>query len=238
MANLRIRESATLISVLLGSSLAVLLAEIGQTTVITQRDAKRHIGEVVTVCGRVTTHRCARPKRTTYLDLETPYWVDGLSIAIPADKRLSFGTRVEDRYMFRHLCATGRVDREGKRSVVTVSQPDQLRIDSEPQSPPVLLEPMGVRGCDDGVGLPQPVSRAQPEYPRDARASRREGIVLLDGVVETDGRVAEVIVVHSSAAEFDAAAVEAFKQWRFTPGTLAGKPVPVVVGVQLTFNLR
>lgn len=67
---------------------------------------------------------------------------------------------------------------------------------------------------------------------------RREGIVLLDGVVETDGRIADVIVVHSSAAEFDAAGVAAFKQWRFTPSALAGKPVPVVVGVQLTFNLR
>lgn len=224
----------------LGSMLAALLAQTHQPAVIELRDVRGHVGDIVTVCGRVTTHHCRRPKRTTYLDLEAPYWDGGVSVAIAADKRQSFGIRIEDRYIFRQVCATGRVEQERKRYLVTVSQPEKLRIEAEPESSPVFLEPLGVRACDEGVELPQPVSRVNPEYPSGARANRREAIVLLDGVVQTDGSVGDVVVVHApgSESEFDAAAVKAFKEWRFTPGTMRGKPVPVIVGVQLTFNLR
>jgi len=47
-------------------------------------------------------------------------------------------------------------------------------------------------------------------------------------------------VVHSLDSEsgLDAEAVKAFKNWRFTPGTVRGQPIPVIVGVQLTFALR
>ena len=33
-------------------------------------------------------------------------------------------------------------------------------------------------------------------------------------------------------------AVEAAKQWRFTPGKRLGQPVPVLVTIELTFTLR
>lgn len=240
MTNVRINQAAAVLLVPLGSMLGVPLAQTHQPAVVELRDVRGHVGEVVTVCGRVTTHRCPRPKRTTYLDLEAPYWNDGVSVTIAADKRQNFGMRVEDRYLSRRVCATGRVAQERKRYLVAVSEPEKLRIEAEPEFPPVFLEPAGVRACDEGVELPQPVSRVKPEYPSSARASGREAIVLVDGVVQTDGSVGDVIVVHSRPleSEFNAAAVKAFKKWRFTPGTMGGKPVPVVVGVQLTFDLR
>jgi len=36
----------------------------------------------------------------------------------------------------------------------------------------------------------------------------------------------------------DDEAVKALKQWRFSPGTKDGKPVPVVVELEMTFTLR
>lgn len=163
----------------------------------------------VTACGVVTTYRCPRPQKTTYLDLDSPYWEEGISGAIPAGNRPDFGVRVEDRYASRTVCATGRVRREDRRYVITVSQPSELRIDREPQPPPVRLEPTAVRACDAGVELPEPITRVQPEYPPEAQAKHRAGIVLLDGVVMADGSVGDVVVVHSldAASGLDGEAV-------------------------------
>jgi TonB family protein len=61
----------------------------------------------------------------------------------------------------------------------------------------------------------------------------------LDGVVRTDGSVGDVVVVHSldSGSEMDAEAVRAFRKWRFTPGTIGGRPTAVIVGVEMTFKI-
>lgn len=124
--------------------------------------------------------------------------------------------------------------------MVIVSQPSDLRIERAPEPAPALLEPAGVRACDEGVELPQPLTRVKPEYPEGAQARQIKGIVLLDGVVRVDGSVGDVAIVHSldAASGLDDEAVKAFKKWRFTPGTVAGRPVPVIVGVQLSFELK
>jgi outer membrane biosynthesis protein TonB len=36
----------------------------------------------------------------------------------------------------------------------------------------------------------------------------------------------------------DQEAVDAVKLWRFNPGRLGGRPVPVIVDIELTFTLR
>lgn len=226
------------ISVVLATSVTAFIGPRQESPQIDIREARKHVRKNVTVCGTVTTHRCPRPKRTTYLDLETPYWSGGVSVAIPAGRRQAFGARVEDQYAFRSVCASGRVEREGHRYVVIVSQPSDLRIERAPEPAPALLEPAGVRACDEGVELPQPLTRVKPEYPSGAQARQIKGVVLLDGVVRVDGSVGEVGIVHSLDAELDDEAVKAFKKWRFTPGTVSGRPVPVIVGVQLSFDLK
>jgi TonB family protein len=204
------------------------------------RDAHKHVGQTVTICGRVVTHHCPRPSKTTHLDLESPYWVEGVSVAIPAASRQRFGTRVEDRYTGRSICATGVIEQEGPRHNLTVRDPADIHVASEQDSTRSLLDAAAARGCDADVQLPQVISRVSAEYPERARATGRQGIVLLDGVVRADGTVGDVVVVHSLGAEFgfDEAAVRAFKQWRFKPGTKAGEPTAVVVGVQIRFSLQ
>jgi len=234
------RPAAVAVSGAVAMCAAALLADIQQIPRVDVREVRKHVGKSVTACGSVTTYHCPRPQRTTYLDLDAPYWEEGVSVGIPAGNRSAFGVRVEDRYASRTVCATGRVQRENKRYVITVSEPSDLRVDREPTMPPVRLEPTAVRACDDGVELPQLIVSVKPEYPRGARAKYREGIVLLDGVVLTDGTVGDVVVVHSldAASGLDVEAVKAFKKWRFTSGTVAGRPTPVIVGVQIGFDLR
>jgi len=70
--------------------------------------------------------------------------------------------------------------------------------------------------------------------------ARLQGVVEVDAVVLPDGRVGSLRIVRSLDRSFglDANALEAVKEWRFRPGMLAGKPVAVLVRVELTFSLR
>ena len=60
----------------------------------------------------------------------------------------------------------------------------------------------------------------------------------LEGIVRADGTVGEVRVVRSLDPGLDQEAVRAFKAWQFIAGTQNGKPVPVIVVVELAFKLR
>ncbi len=55
-----------------------------------------------------------------------------------------------------------------------------------------------------------------------------------------DGKVGAVRVIKSldNTYGLDEEAVKALKKWRFRPGTRLGKPVPVLIVVEMTFSLR
>ncbi len=76
-----------------------------------------------------------------------------------------------------------------------------------------------------------------PVYPPLARSSRVEGVVILEAVLDATGRVDSVRVLRSIPL-LDQAAVDAVRQWRFTPARLNGVPVPVVMTVTVNFTLR
>lgn len=67
-----------------------------------------------------------------------------------------------------------------------------------------------------------------------------QGVVLLECVVMADGTVGRVTIVRSLDQAFglDEQAVRAARQWRFTPGTRLGEPVPVVITIEIAFALR
>jgi TonB family protein len=92
----------------------------------------------------------------------------------------------------------------------------------------------------DGVTMPVPLARVNPEYTADAMRARIEGRALLEAVVLADGSVGNVTVVRSldSTYGLDRKAVEAASQWRFKPATKDGMPVAVAVTLEFTFTLR
>lgn len=91
-----------------------------------------------------------------------------------------------------------------------------------------------------GAANPTLLRTVQPRYTEDAMRARLQGVVELDAVVLPDGGVGEIRVVRSLDRIFglDERAIEAVKQWRFRPAAIAGKPVAVLVRVELTFSLR
>ena len=75
-----------------------------------------------------------------------------------------------------------------------------------------------------------------PHYPPHAQAARVEGTVVLDAVIDPTGRVTDVRVTHSVNL-LDQAAVEAVRQWRFTPTLLNGETVSILLTVTVRFTL-
>jgi len=91
----------------------------------------------------------------------------------------------------------------------------------------------------NSVSLPRALQEMKPHYTVEAMRAGIQGTVLLECVVNTDGTVSHVRVLHSldSTLGLDDEAIKAAKQWRFAPGTRNGEPVPVLVSIELTFTL-
>ena len=90
----------------------------------------------------------------------------------------------------------------------------------------------------DGVSAPVLVKEVKPQYTPEAMRARVQGIVALECVVQPDGTIGDVNVTKSLDAGLDEEAIKAVKRWRFEPGKKDGKPVPVVVTLEMTFTLR
>jgi len=76
-----------------------------------------------------------------------------------------------------------------------------------------------------------------PVYPTIAVQARSEGTVILEAVIDETGAVRDVTVLRSVPL-LDRAAVDAVKQWRYTPTRLNGVPVAIIMTVSVTFSLR
>ncbi len=113
-----------------------------------------------------------------------------------------------------------------------------LHIDGPPSPPPppAPKTPPMVR-ISTGMQAPQKIVDVKPVYPALAKAAHVEGIVILDAVLGTDGRVDQVRVLRSVAL-LDQAAIDAVRQWRYTPTRLNGEPVRVLMTITMNFKLE
>ena len=98
----------------------------------------------------------------------------------------------------------------------------------------------GVYRPGNGVESPVVLHEEKPLYTAGAMRAKVQGIVEVEAIVMTDGTVGQVQIVRSLDDRFglDEKAIEAVKRWRFRPGTRQGKPVAVLVNIELTFTLR
>jgi len=99
--------------------------------------------------------------------------------------------------------------------------------------PPPKLAPIRVGGR---IKEPVKVKDARPRYPKLAEEARVQGVVILECVISPGGSVTDVKVLRSIPL-LDQAALDAVRQWVYTPTLLNGTPVPVVMTVTVTFML-
>lgn len=95
----------------------------------------------------------------------------------------------------------------------------------------------GVERFRVGMTRPEAISQPSPIYPPMARRAMREGTVVLDAVIDEQGRVIDVRVLRGIGLGCDEAAVKAVEQWRFQPATVQGRPIKVLYTLTVHFRL-
>jgi protein TonB len=75
----------------------------------------------------------------------------------------------------------------------------------------------------------------RPIYPREAHDERIEGTVVVEILIDSEGRVARRRVIQS-APGLDEAALACVASWRFKPAVKGGKPVPTIAHVPIAFR--
>jgi TonB family protein len=89
-----------------------------------------------------------------------------------------------------------------------------------------------------GVGYPSCDRCPDPKYTKLARKKKLEGTVVLQVIIQPDGGITNIQLVKSPDQELTDMAIEAVKNWRMHPARLPdGRPVPVMVPVEVTFRL-
>ena len=83
---------------------------------------------------------------------------------------------------------------------------------------------------------PKKLKDVKTVYPDIAKQARVQGVVILECTISPQGKVTNVTVLRGIPL-LDAAAIEAVKQWVYTPTLLNGVPVPVIMTVTVNFRL-
>jgi TonB family protein len=83
-----------------------------------------------------------------------------------------------------------------------------------------------------GPGV-QLLHRVKPVYPRSLELARVQGTVVLDAIIKPDGTIGDIKVLSTTSPLFAQAAIDAVKQWRYSPISFEG-----LVTVTVNFTLE
>lgn len=105
-------------------------------------------------------------------------------------------------------------------------------LSASPAPPPPL--PIRVGGRVQNARLTR---RVAPEYPPEAIEEQVSGRVEIEAIVSFDGTIRGLKLI-SGHPLLAPAAIEAVRQWRYTPTRLNGQTVEVITNIEVLFNLE
>ena len=99
---------------------------------ITTGEAKKHIGEEGTVCGKVVSTRYAESSRgrPTFLNFDQPYPNETFTIVIWGNDRSKF-SEPETAYRGKHICVTGKISEYKGVPEIAANAPSQVKIQGQ-----------------------------------------------------------------------------------------------------------
>jgi periplasmic protein TonB len=103
-----------------------------------------------------------------------------------------------------------------------------------PAEPPPPVQAVRVGGQ---IKEPTKTKNVAPVYPDIAKQARVQGIVILECTISPQGKVTDYKILRGIPL-LDQAAIDAVKQWQYTPTLLNGVPVPVIMTVTVNFRLN
>jgi TonB family protein len=106
-----------------------------------------------------------------------------------------------------------------------------------PAPPPPAPGDTGAVRVGGAIKAPFKVRNVNPVYPQDAQDARVQGVVIIEARIEADGTVGRARVLRSIPM-LDEAALDAVRQWEFTPTLVNGAAVPVIMTVTVNFTLQ
>jgi protein TonB len=122
---------------------------------------------------------------------------------------------------------------DGSRMAAMVHLPEPVVAIAPKSTVAAVVKPPRI----SAVELARPIRRVDPIYPPLARQARISGVVELQGVLGTDGRIHELKVLRGHPMLVKAA-VDAVSQWTYAPTILNGQAVEVVAPIVVTFKLN
>jgi len=103
-------------------------------------------------------------------------------------------------------------------------------------TPRNLQEPSTAVRVGGNIKAPTRTKYVKPVYPPAALDARVQGVVILEVTIAADGRVRDARILRSIPT-LDQAALEAVRQWEYSPTIVDDVAVPVIMGVNVQFSL-
>ena len=88
----------------------------------------------------------------------------------------------------------------------------------------------------DYDSAPRPIKITRPQYPQEAFIKKVEGTVLVEILIDAQGRVVRARVLQSIPL-LDAAALQTVYQWVFQPAVKHGRPVATIAQAPVAFRI-
>ena len=190
-------------------------------------------GQEVRVCGEVKTVKATPPACDPTFRVTSAGEEFDVVIPIAVANELSLRPHT---LVGAQACFTGRVAPTSGIPRLQVASRGNVEILSPNLEPGFAAD--ASLPCGSGVTMPRVIKERKPQYTQDAMRAKVQGTVEMQAVVNPDGTVTLARVVKSLHPDLDEQALLAVKEWRFDPGTRDGKPVPVLVMIEMTFALR
>ena len=95
----------------------------------------------------------------------------------------------------------------------------------------------GVYHIGGGVSAPVPIFTPEAEFSDEARRAKYQGVVLISLIVDAQGNPQTPRVVRPLGMGLDEKALEAVRKYKFKPAMKEGKPVAVMMSIEVNFRL-
>jgi len=109
----------------------------------------------------------------------------------------------------------------------------------EPESADESRRDVPAASKNPDITQPVLIRKVNPQYPKEAKNNKTRGVVVLNIIVNTDGKVDDVKAVENPDDNLTKAAIDAVRQWEFRPALNAqGQPVKVLSTITIRFELK
>jgi TonB family protein len=89
-----------------------------------------------------------------------------------------------------------------------------------------------------GITAPKLLHSVDPHFSNAARRLRFHGTSIIELIVDTSGAPRDIFIRQPVGMGLDQKAVEAIRQYRFSPAMKDGKPIPLFVAIAVSFRIR